>query len=308
MPSQTSKPKNYFLNESHELSVEAKKGGGQQLPILNVNWAQRGQHLRGSLNRISQLATQSRDPLARKRYYLLAGGAREIVKASKAKDAVHGQKLLEVNFSGEQSKFFERIGLQLIDVHPGGEVATVFATPERMEQLISRTSQLAQLGKREQANFAAFESFDWLPGKLKYDGEWLDEIGHKTVEGYIKLQPLIGEIEADLVIRELEQFFREHVGQALTGKGRSYLGRFYLRAKLNAQVVRKLAEAFTSIQSIHPPILAFTESIPPEVTAHGGAHPSVVPQNPAILPCVAVVDTAVPQEHNWLSAFRGIAK
>src|SRR5688572_13375635 len=118
MPPPATKPKNYFLNESHELSVEAKKGGGQQLPILNVNWAQRGQDLRGSLHRISQRATQSRDPLARKRYYLLAGGAREIVKASKAKDAVHGQKLEAVIFSGEQSKLFERIGLELIEVHP----------------------------------------------------------------------------------------------------------------------------------------------------------------------------------------------
>lgn len=303
MPSPATKPKNYFLNERHELSVEAKKGGGRQLQILNVDWGQRGQHLRGSLHRIREHATQSRDPLARQRYYLLAGGAREIVKASKAKDAVHGQKLEAVVFSGEQSKLFERIGLELIEVHPNG-AATVHASPERMEQLISKTSQLAQLGTREQARFAAFESFDWLPGKLKYDREWLDEISHKTVEGYIKLQPLISEIEADLVIRELEQFFREHAGQALTGKGRSYLGRFYLRAKLNAQVVRKLAEEFTSIQSIHPPILAFAESIPPQVTPHGGAQPSAVPQNPALLPCVAVVDTAVPQEHQWLKPYR----
>ena len=265
MPSPATKPKNYFLNESHELSVEAKKGGGQQLPILNVNWAQRGQRLRGSLQRISQRATQSRDPLAKHKYYLVADRMKEIVKASEAKDAIHGQKRLEVVFSGEQSKFFERIGLQLIEVHPSG-AATVFASPERMEQLISRTGQLAQLGKREQANFAAFESFEWLPGNLKYDREWLEEMGQKTVEGYIKLQPLISEIEADLVIHTLDQFFHGHSGQSLAGKGRSYLGRFYLRAKLNAQMVKKLADEFTSIQSIHPPIFAFTESIPPTVT------------------------------------------
>lgn len=305
MPSRTSKakPKNYFLNESHELSVEAKKGGGKLLPILNVNWAQRGHNLSGSLYRISQRAIQSRDPLARQKYYLLAGGAREIVKESKAKDAVRGQKSEAVVFGGEQSKLFERIGLELIEVHSNG-AATVYASPERMEQLISKTEQLAQLGAREQARFAAFESFDWLPGKLKYDREWLDEIGHNTIESYIKLQPLISEIEADLVIRELERFFREHEGQPLTGKGRSYLGRFYLRAKLNVQAIRKLADEFTSIQSIHPPILAFTESIPPELSTHGGAQPSASPQNSATLPCVAVVDTAVPREHQWLKPYR----
>ena len=303
MPSQTTKPKNYFLNESHELSVEAKKGGGQQLPILNVNWAQRGQHLRGSLHRISQRATESRDPLARKRYYLLAGGAREIVKASKAKDAVRGQKLEAVVFSGQQSKLFERIGLELIEVHPDG-AATVYASPERMEQLISKTSRLAQLGAREQARFAAFESFDWLPGKLKYDREWLDEIGHKTVEGYIKLQPLISEIEADLVIRELEQFFRGHSGQALTGKGRSYLGRFYLRAKLNAQAVSKLAEEFTSIQAIYPPVIALAESLSSSVETSGSSSHSKPVMPSARLPCIAMVDTAVPEEHAWLRSHR----
>ncbi len=303
MPSPATKPKNYFLNENHELSVEAKTGGGKQLPILNVNWAQRGHRLRGSLQRISQLATHSRDPLAQRRYYLIADRMKEIEKTSKAKDAVQGKKLEAVDFSGEQSKFFERIGLELIEVHPSG-AATVHATPERMEQLISKTAQLAQLGAREQARFAAFQSFDWLPGNLKYDREWLNEMGQKTVEGYIKLQPLISEIEADLVIRAIDQFFHGHQGQSLAGKGRSYLGRFYLRAKLNAQMVRKLADEFTSIQSIHPPIFAFTESIPPTATPQGGAPPAGSPQNPAILPCVAVVDTAVPQEHNWLRPYR----
>ncbi|MBE0545515.1 MAG: S8 family serine peptidase [Verrucomicrobia bacterium] len=228
---------------------------------------------------------------------------KEIEKASKAKDAIQGKKLEAVVFSGEQSKLFERIGLDLIEVHPNG-AATVHASPERMEQLISKTGQLAQLGAREQARFAAFEYFEWLPGKLKFDQEWLDEMGQKTVEGYIKLQPLLSEIEADLVIRAIEQLFHGHTGQALAGKGRSYLGRFYLRAKLNAPMVRKLADEFTSIQSLHPPIFAFTESIPPEVTSLGGAPPSGLPQNPALLPCVAVVDTAVPQEHNWLKAYR----
>ncbi len=42
------------------------------------------------------------------------------------------------------------------------------------------------LGAREQARFVAFESFEWLLGKWKFDEEWLDEIGKKTAEGYIK--------------------------------------------------------------------------------------------------------------------------
>jgi hypothetical protein len=34
MPTSTFKPKNYFLNESHELSVEEKQGGGRQVEYL----------------------------------------------------------------------------------------------------------------------------------------------------------------------------------------------------------------------------------------------------------------------------------
>lgn len=53
-----------------------------------------------------------------------------------------------------------------------------------MEQLISKTSQLAQLGAREQARFVAFDSFEWLAGKWKFDQEWIDEIGKKSAEGF----------------------------------------------------------------------------------------------------------------------------
>jgi hypothetical protein len=303
MSSPSSKPQNYFLNESHELSVEQKTGGGRPVEYLNINWPQKAQRLRTSLEKVTHRNSQSHDPLSKRKYYLIADPSAQIVKASKAKDAVQGQKLEAVIFSGEQSKFFERIGLDLIEVHPTG-VATVHATSERMEQLLTKTAQLAHLGAREQARFVAFESFEWLAGKWKFDHEWLHEIGQKSAEGYIKLQPLISELEADLVIRALEHMFRGQPGVALRGKGRSYLGRFFLRATLNAQMVIKLADEFTSIQSIHPPIFALTEGVPPRIAS--AANPprtsSAIPARP--LPCVAVVDTAVPQQHVLLSSHR----
>ncbi len=304
MPSPSAKPQNYFLNESHELSVEAKGGGGRYVEYLNISWPQKAHRLHNSLERVSHRASQSPDPLSKRRYYLVADPSAQIVKSSKAKDAEQGQKVEAVVFSGEQSKLFERIGLDLIEVHRPSGVATVHATPERMEQLLSKTAQLANLGAREQARFVAFESFDWLAGKLKFDHEWLDEIGQKSAEGYIKLQPLISELEADLVIRALEQAFRGQAGVALRGKGRSYLGRFFLRATLSAHMVRKLADEFNSIQSIHPPILAFTDSVPPEVSSSGNPLRTASSRATQTLPCVAVVDTAVPQEHNWLRSYR----
>jgi Subtilase family len=302
MPPPAARLKNYYLNESHELSIEEKGGGGRHVEYLNINWPQKAKRLQASLQSIAQRAQKSSDPLSQRRFYIIADRSAQIVKASKAKDAKHGQKLEAVVFSGEQSKFFERIGLDLIEVHPSG-AATVHATPERMEQLITKTGELPELGAREQARFVAFESFEWLSGKWKFDQEWIDEIQQKSVEGYIKLQPLISEIEADLVIRSLEQTFRSMQNVALLGKGRSYLGRFFLRAKLTALTIKRIADEFTSIQSVHPPILAFTESLPPEIVPAGNPAPQFATPTLA-LPCVAVVDTAVPEQHNILRAYR----
>ena len=88
MPSPSSKPQNYFLNESHELSVEEKAGGGRQVEYLNISWPQKAQRLHNSLERVSQRANESRDPLSKRRFYLIADPSGQIVKASKAKDAV----------------------------------------------------------------------------------------------------------------------------------------------------------------------------------------------------------------------------
>jgi hypothetical protein len=294
-------PKNYFLNESHELSVEEKGGGGQPPKYLNVNWPQRARRLSNSLEGIERRARDSRDPLSQRRYYLVADPVGELVKASKAKDAPSGQKIEPVKFSGEQSKIFERIGLDLIEVHPSG-AATVHGSSERIEQLRTQTSQLAQLGTREQARFVAIDSFEWLSPELKFDRTWAETVGPRPVEAYIKLQPLITEIEADMVIRELEMFFRAHETTALRGKGRSYIGRFFLRALVSRQAVQDLAEEFTSIQSIHPPIIALAESLPPEIYTQGGSG-QILP-NVNSLPCIAMVDTAVPQSHRWLQSYR----
>jgi len=128
MPPPSTKPKNYFLNESHELSIEDKGGGGRHVEYPGINWPQKARKLRSSLEGVTRRANQSRDPLSKRRYYLIADPSAKIVKTSKAKDAEHGQKLEAVVFSGEQSKFFERIGLDLIEVHRETGVATVHAT------------------------------------------------------------------------------------------------------------------------------------------------------------------------------------
>lgn len=67
MPPSSAKPKNYFLNESHELSVEEKPAGGRHVEYLSIDWLQKGQRLRSSLERVTHRASQSHDPLSKRR-------------------------------------------------------------------------------------------------------------------------------------------------------------------------------------------------------------------------------------------------
>lgn len=296
------RPRNYFLNEQHELLPESSEGFAPQVKYLHIDWGQKGRRLHNSLQRVARRAQASRDPIAKRKYYLVAAPEERVSKASQAQDAIGGEKVESVSFRGEGSRIFERLGLDLVEVHPSG-AATVHAAPERVEQLELRTAELGQAGVRDQARFVAINDFGWLPANWKFDEQWIATITAKPSEAYIKFQPLITEIEADMVIRELENFFGSNVGIALRGKGRSYLGRFFLRAILNAASVQQLAEEFISIQSIHPPIIAFTEALPVNVTSRSSAR-LADSSSIASLPSVGIVDTAVPNDHVRLRPYR----
>ena len=304
MPTPPSKPRHFFLNEQHELSPEQKGGGGSTPHLLHVNWTQKAQTLVRSLERVERRAAASRDPVSRRRFYILAEPAPQVVKASEAKDAVDGQKTETVDFAGEQSKVFGRLGLDLIEVHPSG-AATVHASPEQMERMRARAAELGQAGARDQARWVTVESFDWLPAELKYDRSWLDEIGSKPVEAHIKLQPLLSMLEADSVIRAITELLRAHAGCEIRGKATTYLGRFWLQAMLRPAAIKAIAADFASVQSIHPPILAFVGGPAADLTSPTGRHRVPVSSTqPLALPCVAVVDTAIPDEHRILQSFR----
>lgn len=303
MPNPKATPKNYFLNERHELPVEEKPGGGRIPEFFGVNWTQKSQKLHKSLERVERLAKASKDPLSRRHYYLVADPAAQIVKVSKAKTAKDGKKVEAVEFNGEQSKVFNRLGLDLIEVHPNGS-ATIHAAPERLEQLLIKAEELPRLGGRDQARWITIEEFGWIPPEFKFDQGWLDISGTKPIEVYIKLQPLISEIEADLVIRSVSQMFLAHEGAELRSVSRSYLGRFSLRTMLNRSSVKAIASEFSSIQSLHPPIIALTQSLPPEVGSGSRASTINNITTARNLPCIGVVDTAVPDAHRWLQPYR----
>ncbi len=303
MPTPPPKPKHFFLNEQHELSLGERGGGGSTPHLLEVNWSQRSTNLVRSLEKVERRAAASRDPVSRRRFYIVAEPEALIVKASDAKDAIDGRKTETVDFAGEQSKVFGRLGLDLVEVHPGG-MATVHALPENFERLRARAAELGQAGARDQARWASLAAFDWPAAELKYDRSWTDEIGTKAVEAHIKLQPLLTTFEADAVIRAITELLGAHAGSEVRGKDMTYLGRIWLLALLKPAAIKAIATEFPSVQAIHPPILAFVEGPAAEWNPTSERSSSRSTRIDEAMPCVAIVDTAVPDEHRILQPYR----
>ena len=302
MPKPVFKPRHFFLNERHELPPE-KSGGGRQQPFLDVDWQRKTERLTESFERIERRAAASTDPSTRGRLYIIAESAEHVTKASTAKDAVDGRITQKVSFAGKESKAFDRLGLQLIDVFPNG-TATVHALPEQIARMRADLANLPQENHRQQGQWVNIESFDWVPPGVKFDESWLSEIGTRPDAAHIKLQPFLTAFDTDAVIRAIEQTLRRFPGNELRGKESGYRGRFWLRATLSAACVRALAEEFAAIQAIHPPI--FAELSSPSGTPARVSQlelPAPIAASTA-LPCVGVVDTAVPDLHRLLSGLR----
>lgn len=302
MPKPAFKAKHFFLNERHELPPE-KGGGGRHQPFLDVDWQRKTVRLTESFERIERRAAASTDPSTKGRFYIVAESVRHVTKASSAQDAVDGRKTKEVSFAGEQSQAFDRLGLQLIEVLPNG-TATVHALPEQIARMRADLANLPQGNHRQQGQWVNIESFDWVPAGVKFDESWLTEIGTRPAAAHIKFQPFLTTFDTDAVIRAVEQTLRKFPGNELRGKEAGYRGRFWLRATLSAACVRALAEEFAAIQAIHPPIFAELSS-PSETLATSSQLELPAPAVASTaLPCVGVVDTAVPDLHRLLSGSR----
>ncbi len=302
MPTPVYKPKHFFLNERHELPPE-KSGGGKQQPFMDVDWQRKTDRLTESFERIERRAASSTDPSTKGRFYILAESVQHVTKASTAKDAVDGRVTKKVSFAGEQSQAFDRLGLQLIEVFPNG-TATVHAMPEQIARMRADLANLPQGNHRQQGQWVNIESFDWIPADVKFDEAWLTEIGAGAAAAHIKLQPFLTTFETDAVIRAIEQTLRKFPRNELLGKEVGYRGRFWLRATLSADCVRALAEEFAAIQAIHPPILAKLSGSAGEAPAPGYLELPPLSADSTALPCVGVVDTAVPDMHRLLSRSR----
>lgn len=306
MPPNTTKvePRNFFLNEQHELARAEKPGGGRIPEFIGVNWAARGRKISGSLTRIRDFVSRSHDPLKKSRYFVLARPIVGLEKKSKDKRAEQGKLAVEVSYSEDDSLIFGRLGLDLIQVNRDGS-ATVHASPARFERLVHSSEMLEQFGKREKARWATLDSFDVIPHDFRVDQEWLREMKPKApVEAIIELQPLLTTVEADQVARAIAELLRRSEGEALKGIGTDFSGRKWLRGWMLKESLLNLAKVFFTIQSIHPPLFSVFHSVTGKSHSLKDVLSKIAPVDARELPCVGILDTGVPPDHLRLAPYR----
>lgn len=299
-------PRTFFLNEHHELGLGERSGGGKLPDFAPIRWDTKGHRISESLKGVADAIRDSKDPLKEKRYFVVARPVEVIAKYKRdKKQNIVGRRHEKTEFGGEHGQVFDRLGLDLLQVTEDGR-AVVHAERERIDQLIHRSSTLGSLGRREQSRWATIDGFDAVPPQLRVDSDWLRSLHQqKPAPIIIELQPVLTRVEADTVIRAIAAMLDQRPDERLTGSGTDFSGRYWFRGMATQPSVRLLAKDFQSVQAIHPPLYSVAASgkgrsrTEPRSTVTAS-----LPPNPADLPCVAVVDLGVPQNHRQLAAYR----
>ena len=284
-----------------------KSGGGRVPQYEGISWAARGAHISRSLQTVTSKVERSNDPLKEDRYFVVALPVSQVKKRSKnEKLAPEGTYEEETHFGGAHGRVFDRLGLDLLQVTDDGR-AVVHAEKRRFKQLADRTQLLGSLGQREQARWATIDSFDVVPIELRVDADWLQHIpADEIAEIVIELQPVLLRADADHVLRVIADLLVQRQGEKLTGTGTDFSGRYWFRGKARRQSIRAIAKDFFSVQSIHSPLFSIAaaktspRATPVPITQQ--VH-SPTPDL-ATLPCVAVVDTGIPNDHVRLRPYR----
>lgn len=300
-------PRSFYLNEQHELTRGEKPSGGSLPKLAPINWANKGHRISRSLAAVRQQLNRSVDPTKDSRYFVLAKPVPTVEKLSDNKrKAPSGRFAEETSYSSKDSRVFSRLGIDLLKVTENGD-AVVHVIPERIEQLLTTARSLAEVGVREQARWATIQEFQAIPASERIDEEWLTTISPtQRAEVVIELQPLLTRSEVETVIRAIAERLRSAPQEALVGTGTDFSGRHWLRGNLGRSSLVRIAEDFFSVEALHSPMrsVAAARSQPRGVSRARVQAASSIPVNAMTLPCVAVVDTGVPQDHLILAPYR----
>lgn len=295
-------PRHYFLNEGHELAHAEKKGGGGTPKFGAINWGQRGQLLSRSLTSARTALVRSPDPTVADRLFLLAEPVATVPKVSSDKKKHPTGKFdAKPSFAGQDSLVFRRLGMDLVDVGPGGD-AIVHVTNQHLEKLLKTTTGLAQEGIREQARWVALERFDVVPIHRKVDASFLASIEKdKVAECVVRLHAMLTRLEVEKVLSALRAGVLGE-GESVVRVGRGYSGAPWCLAQLRRRTVERIARDFPSIQAIHPPLFTLVDAAAKQVKKTVPVSTQAAPASTS-LPLVAVLDCGIPTNHQLLGPY-----
>ena len=78
----SSEPRNFYLNEFHELTPSHKTGGGRPARYSGLSWQQKANNISSSISLAVELIEKSRGPLKKERNFLLAKPEPTVIKLS----------------------------------------------------------------------------------------------------------------------------------------------------------------------------------------------------------------------------------
>jgi hypothetical protein len=295
-------PRNFFLNETHELASAEKEGGGRLAAYAPIAWAAKARRINQSIQRVEKLIGASNDPLKDERFFVLANPVPEVEKLSNdKKKAPTGTFKEKTEFGSVHSRVFDRLGLDLLQVTDAGQ-AIVHAKKATLDQLRERSASLDALGAREQSRWVTIDSFETIPFHLRVDQDWLNILtANVPAEVVFELQPVLSRLEVERVLRAIASMLMNT--EKLTGTGSDFSGRRWLRGLASKSSIQRIARDFFSVQAIHSPLYSIAAGKPRgrilEITTAPAA-----PVDVGTLPCVAVLDLGVPNDHSRLRPFR----
>lgn len=303
-------PRTFFLNEQHELAHGESLGGGSLPKLGRIDWAAKGRRINKTLREAKHTLGASRDPTKEHRYFLLATPSPKVPKVSEnKKKAPTGTYDEPTRYSGQHSFVFRRLGLDLIAVHDDGR-ATVHATTDRLERLLTTTQSLADEGARERTRWATIDAFSLVPRSLKVNEAWLKSLSPaEAADVLVEFHPMLTRSEIEDLIRELAAVvpISSRRAEGFTANGSDFSGRHWLRGRIGRSSLSTMANEFFSIQSVHPPLSTpISVSSDAAVTKKGTAALQEKTKDVELqtLPCVAVVDTGIPTDHCILAPYR----
>lgn len=296
----STQPRHFFLNEEHELATLAEDGRAQSPKFAPIDWAQKSALLRHSFDNAASYAVRARDPSAKAhRFVLTAPASLTKLSVSKKAQATSGKISFSPSFGGQQAYVLTRLGMDLLSVDSHG-TATVHVPASRVPQLQAKLGDLRNASAREKfrwINVGEFQPVDW---SRRLDASWLETISaQELADVHLRFQPVLprAEVQAtlEMIRSELE------AGEQLLRAGRDFSGRYWCIGRMRKTALRRLAEEYPSLQSLHPRLSTAVAG----ASVRRGSPRSARPPNvdPSTLPTIAMFDTGIPSDHPVLRPY-----